>query len=64
MLAELDWDSLDSGRLHWTASRAKTLAGQRVVVGVLSDFSKFEEVLIRGGYSRNERAESGRNEPV
>jgi hypothetical protein len=45
MVAELDWDSLDSGCLHWTVSRAKTLSGEQVIVGVLDDPSMFSDAL-------------------
>ena len=42
---ELDWDSLDAGRLHWTTCRAVTLTGETVVVGVLSDLARLGDVL-------------------
>jgi hypothetical protein len=46
MVADLDWDSLDSGRLHRATSSAKTLAGGRVVIGVLDRADRLEELLL------------------
>jgi hypothetical protein len=45
MNTELDWDTVDSGRLHWAASRAKTLSGKDVIVGVLSDPSMLNDAI-------------------
>lgn len=33
---EIDWDSIDSGRLHGSTSIGKTLLGEDVVIAVLS----------------------------
>lgn len=43
MTADLDWDSLDSGRLHRATSSAKTLGGAPVVVGVLDKAERLED---------------------
>ena len=45
MVTELDWDSLDSGRLHHATSVATDLAGVPVIVGVLDDGSRLPAVL-------------------
>jgi hypothetical protein len=45
MVTELDWDSLDSGRLHRATSAARDLAGVPVIVGVLDDASVLSAVL-------------------
>jgi len=45
MVRELDWGTLDSGRLHHAVSAARTIGGEAIVVAVLSDFSKLDEVL-------------------
>ena len=45
MATELDWDSLDSGRLHHATSVASDLAGVPVIVGVLDDASVLSAVL-------------------
>ena len=52
MADELDWDSLDSGCLHWTVSRAKTLDGDKVIVGVVSDASALRLVFEHAGSAR------------
>jgi hypothetical protein len=45
MAAELDWDSLDSGCLHWAVSRAKTMADEMVIVAVVSHPSTIDDVV-------------------
>jgi hypothetical protein len=45
MAVEVHWDTLDSGGLHWAVSRAKTLADEIVLVGVLSDATMIGDVL-------------------
>jgi hypothetical protein len=45
MLDELDWDSLDSGRLHHSSSIARTLGGEVVIVAVVDDLSRMTTVL-------------------
>jgi hypothetical protein len=45
MAAEMDWDSLDSGRLHRATCAAKTLAGEPVIVGVLDHADILPAVL-------------------
>ena len=45
MVTELDWDSLDSGRLHHATSVARDPAGVPVIVGVLDDASLLSAVL-------------------
>ena len=45
MIKQLDWDSLDSGRLHHVASEARTLDGQQIIVGVISKANVWDEAL-------------------
>lgn len=45
MLPDLDWDSLDSGRLHRATSIAKTHGGTRLIVGVLGKADSLSELL-------------------
>jgi hypothetical protein len=56
MVAEVDWDSLDSGRLHHATSAARDLAGVPVIVGVLDDPSMLFAVL---DDAATERRDSG-----
>jgi hypothetical protein len=45
MAEELDWDSLDSGCLHQTVSKAKTIDGQQIIVGVIMEMNEWEELI-------------------
>ena len=45
MVKELDWDSLDSGRLHHSTSRAKTNSGEGIVIAALSDVEQLSTLL-------------------
>jgi hypothetical protein len=45
MVTEVDWDSLDSGRLHHATSAARDLAGVPVMVGVLDDPAMLSAIL-------------------
>lgn len=45
MLLELDWDSLDSGCLHWTVSKARTFGDMAVVIGVLDEPDRLTDLL-------------------
>jgi hypothetical protein len=56
MVAEVDWDSLDSGRLHHATSAARDLGGVPVIVGVLDDPSMLSAVL---DDAATERRDSG-----
>jgi hypothetical protein len=42
---ELEWDSLDSGRLHSSTTRARTPEGLPVVVGVLDQPARLLDLL-------------------
>lgn len=59
MVADIDWDSVDSGRLHHATSTAKTLAGGRVVIGVLDTPDRLEDLLLDA-----EEEKRGNNFPV
>jgi hypothetical protein len=45
MVAELDWDTIDSGRLHRASCAARTLDGVSVVVAVLDNEAFLPSVL-------------------
>ena len=45
IVLEIDWDSIDSGRIHCATSKAVTLRGEKVIVGILDDTARLEEVL-------------------
>jgi hypothetical protein len=60
MVTEMDWDSLDSGRLHHATSVATDLAGVPVIVGVLDDDSRLSAVL---DDAAAERRDSGHRTP-
>ena len=63
MVVELDWDSLDSGRLHHATSAAKTLTGISVVVGVL-DRSDCLETFLHDANEEKRYSELPPNTPV
>ena len=52
---ELDWDSLDSGRLHHATTAALTMAGAPVVVGVFTKPEVMQAVLADAEDERKER---------
>lgn len=41
---DLDWDSIDSGRLHHTCCKAKTFEGKDVIVAVFDRVSVLNDV--------------------
>jgi hypothetical protein len=45
MTKELNWDSLDSGCLHHTVSQAKTIDGQQIIVGVVTEMDMWDEII-------------------
>lgn len=45
MTEELDWDSLDSGRLHCTVSPARTVDGTAIVVAVIDRADSIPQAL-------------------
>ncbi|TAL31283.1 MAG: hypothetical protein EPN93_18150 [Spirochaetes bacterium] len=53
MVKELDWDSIDSGCLHHTVSKAKTIDGRQIIVGVITEMNMWEELI---EHIRDERA--------
>jgi hypothetical protein len=56
MAREIDWDAIDSGRLHGATSFARTLDGHAVVIGVLTEPDYWQAVL---DDARQEVAEEG-----
>lgn len=56
MADHLDWDSLDSGRLHEFTGPARTAGGDPVVVGVLDRPDVLPDVLADAAEARAERA--------
>lgn len=52
MTRDLDWDSLDSGRLHRATSLAKTLTGNSIIVGVLDQARRVSELLADADHDR------------
>ncbi len=45
IVQEIDWDSMDGGRLHRATSKAKAKSGKTVIVGVLDDVAKLDALL-------------------
>jgi hypothetical protein len=56
MALELDWDTIDSGRLHRASCAARTVDGLSVVVAVLDNEGVLSSVLED---ARDERRETG-----
>jgi len=42
----IDWDSIDSGRLHNSSCKANILNGKEIIVAVFDRISVLEEILI------------------
>ena len=59
MVAELDWDTVDSGRLHRASCAARTLDGRLVVVAVLENEAALASVQED---AHGERLETGQTE--
>ena len=55
MTEELEWDSLDSGRLHHATSPAVTADGARIIVGVLHQLALLPDVVADADASREAR---------
>jgi hypothetical protein len=51
---EIEWDSIDSGRLHWTTVACTSESGQRVIVGVFSEHGRLSDVLQDADRERKE----------
>jgi len=56
MASEIDWDTIDSGRLHRASCAARTLDGRSVIVAVLDHDAALPSVLVD---ARDERRETG-----
>jgi hypothetical protein len=54
MVAELDWDTVDSGRLHRASCASRTLDGAPVIVAVLDNIAVLPYVLEDAGVERRD----------
>jgi hypothetical protein len=56
MVSEIDWDTIDSGRLHQASCAARTLDGRSVIAAVLDHEAALPSVLED---AQDERREAG-----